>query len=611
MHGRERRPRGEPTREEAIKVEKYTKAKNDVMRARQAKVYTKETYELTAAIMVVNPDFYTVYNFRKEILLNMLSADAASAPALYAAELSLMEKSLQKNHKSYCAWAHRLWVCERGGADLRGELTLCDKFLSIDERNFHCWNYRRSVAQLACAQGIITPEHEFEFTGAKIEHNFSNYSAWHYRSVLLPLVISRRVAALAPELALLAPAAAETRVRAVVDEAFAAETERVTTAFAMEPEDQSSWLYFRWLIGQMLGLGNGYLFHPSLATAAAPAAATAADAAPPAAVGVDGSSSFESFADRRLKAAAATLMPFLPSSRIAASSFSFLLDDTSTASSSSSASGSSGATDAAALSPALQARLLTVAAPIERALTERYAAISALAAAAVTATADAKAGAGADAAPEAAAAEAEAEAPEAAAAAAAPAASVAAAAAPKPFKSLYFVSSGDDGFNSPSSTASASLDVTGVDADAIAALLTVDARAALLGSKFARLQEMVELVVSLLGIVGGESKWVPGMLATLLVALEFLSEQARALGLLAAAPGAAEALAAAAAAMPDVLAQLGAEDAAAGAAAEAEEDERVQQERRRGAVRAVLRKLGGIDPLRSGYYKDVSASLDF
>jgi len=55
--------------------------------------------------------------------------------------------------------------------------------LNFNKNSVHCWDYRR----LAAEKSQASPKEEFEFSTEKIHDNFSNYSAWHYRSKLLPL----------------------------------------------------------------------------------------------------------------------------------------------------------------------------------------------------------------------------------------------------------------------------------------------------------------------------------------------------------------------------------------------------------------------------------------
>ena len=67
----------------------------------------------------------------------------------------MTEKGLKRNHKSYCTWHHRKWTVHRYAAlfpaearrVLARELGLCGKLLDLDDRNFHCWGYRRRAPQ--------------------------------------------------------------------------------------------------------------------------------------------------------------------------------------------------------------------------------------------------------------------------------------------------------------------------------------------------------------------------------------------------------------------------------------------------------------------------------
>lgn len=84
---------------------------------------------------------------------------------------------------------------------------VCAKMLEMDERNFHCWNYRLQVVTAYLnemktrsvewsVEGLFVShqrpllERECEMALGLIKKNFSNFSAWHYRSKLMPLLKS-------------------------------------------------------------------------------------------------------------------------------------------------------------------------------------------------------------------------------------------------------------------------------------------------------------------------------------------------------------------------------------------------------------------------------------
>ena len=152
---------------------------------------------------------------------------------------------------------------------LQYELQLTDQLLNLDERNFHCWSYRRFVVGCMCgnASGEIVlsdssvlfgpqvghskQEHdhddgkerdmialetsqmqsllnsEFDFTTHKIQQNFSNGSAFHYRSKLLPHVVDSR----------------DGQTVSLADE-----LELAHNAMFTEPDDQTAWWYYDFLL---------------------------------------------------------------------------------------------------------------------------------------------------------------------------------------------------------------------------------------------------------------------------------------------------------------------------------------------------------------------------
>ncbi|XP_070810104.1 geranylgeranyl transferase type-2 subunit alpha isoform X1 [Pituophis catenifer annectens] len=213
------------------KLQQYVTVTKAIFEKRKLGQLDKEGLELSNKVLGANPDFATLWNFRRETFLHLEKEESPEEmQALCKAELAFLECCLRVNPKSYGTWHHRCWVMEHmPEPDWARELELCGKFLEIDERNFHCWDYRRFVVQ----RSKVLPEDELAFSDSLITRNFSNYSSWHYRSLLLPQLYPD------PQ-----------QQGRITEEILLKELELVQNAFFTDPNDQSAWFYHRWLLGR-------------------------------------------------------------------------------------------------------------------------------------------------------------------------------------------------------------------------------------------------------------------------------------------------------------------------------------------------------------------------
>ncbi|EED91471.1 RAB geranylgeranyl transferase [Thalassiosira pseudonana CCMP1335] len=201
---------------------------------------------LTEKMLTVNPDPSHLWNIRREMLLYLIqpssTANASPSPSSLdiQAELKLTAHCLQRNPKSYASWFHRKWSIYFTDANtmLRSELDLCAQFLQMDERNFHCWNYRRFVvALLAELEELVT--NEWDFTTSKIQDNFSNGSAFHYRSKLLSLILETRLDT---------SSSLKERHDGIQSMAREEWEHILMDAVFTEPDDQTPWWYHRFVV---------------------------------------------------------------------------------------------------------------------------------------------------------------------------------------------------------------------------------------------------------------------------------------------------------------------------------------------------------------------------
>ncbi|GAA6003834.1 hypothetical protein JCM10207_006429 [Rhodosporidiobolus poonsookiae] len=230
------------------RIQEYTALMKEVQDKAAAKDYTQEALDLTTKILSLNPEFQTGWGIRRRILLDGLlkDADAETKQRILENDLQLTNASLKLNPKNYSVWEHRKWVLETmPDADWGVEMKMVELYLEKDGRNFHSWDYRRylisSIQSLAPSEHRTKPlphpstESELAFTTRKISANFSNFSAWHYRTKMLAKLWEEKG---------WGPDAEERREK--VDQEF----ELVKQAIWSDPNDQSAWLYHRWLVGE-------------------------------------------------------------------------------------------------------------------------------------------------------------------------------------------------------------------------------------------------------------------------------------------------------------------------------------------------------------------------
>ena len=277
FHGRKKVDKTVQISEEELagirgKLEKIGRNNQILLQKRKDKEYTKETLMQTEKFSFLSPDFTTLWNYRREIMEHLFEQEELPGKLqMVADELKFLVKGIMKSPKSYTLWFQRQWTLEKGIAFekqlpeikmnseiLQNEIGLCNKMLKQDERNFHCWNYKLWVVESFLKEhtkrGLLKEkteeqiyeedqkllvESECEMALGLIKKNFSNFSAWHYRSKLMPRLHSRNGLNY-DHWDYIIPLD-------IIKSDFA----QLKHAYFTDPKDQSPWNYHEWLIQQL------------------------------------------------------------------------------------------------------------------------------------------------------------------------------------------------------------------------------------------------------------------------------------------------------------------------------------------------------------------------
>ena len=254
FHGVKKSEVKELTEEEKAKNElqlKKLKAIQDqILKIRAQNKYDQKSMEFLLKSSVLMPDYPTLWSIRKILMEQYLpTLNDDEAMEYLQKEIKSILPIMMKNPKSYLLWYHRVWSLvkcieieiKKGvplvKSVLIGEIGLCNKFFLKDDRNFHCWNYRVKILSLISIYFQNTfqkfVEDELKFTIEKITMNFSNFSAWLYRSKLIPIYFLQH------------------NIKWNTKEAldfFKDDLDLIKKAIYTDPKDQSPWNYLSWII---------------------------------------------------------------------------------------------------------------------------------------------------------------------------------------------------------------------------------------------------------------------------------------------------------------------------------------------------------------------------
>ncbi|KAL9620677.1 MAG: hypothetical protein Q9160_004813 [Pyrenula sp. 1 TL-2023] len=211
-------------------IETYRRIVEDVNTQVQREEYTPELLQKTAELLKANPEYYTIWNYRRRIYSHEFETltrrhqegDIKKEDKedqildIIKLDLQFLFPLMLKFPKCYWIWNHRLWLLEQATVRLppavarrfwEEELGLVGKMLSRDNRNFHGWGYRRRVVERleSAALDVNTEEKErlqnrsmakdeFDYTTRMIKSSLSNFSAWHNRSKLILRMLDEQAA---------------------------------------------------------------------------------------------------------------------------------------------------------------------------------------------------------------------------------------------------------------------------------------------------------------------------------------------------------------------------------------------------------------------------------
>ncbi|NXG00761.1 PTAR1 protein, partial [Sakesphorus luctuosus] len=183
---------------------------NKLLLYRQRKQWLNkdELIDITCTLLLLNPDFTTAWNVRKELIL--------SGTLNPLKDLHLGKLALTKFPKSPETWIHRRWVLQQliqenslpslatkgnlGAAPVerihrlvQEEMNVCSEAAGRYPSNYNAWSHRIWVLQHLAKLTVKVLLDELSSTKYWVSMHVSDHSGFHYRQFLLNALIGRTV----------------------------------------------------------------------------------------------------------------------------------------------------------------------------------------------------------------------------------------------------------------------------------------------------------------------------------------------------------------------------------------------------------------------------------
>ncbi|EJS42900.1 ram2p [Saccharomyces arboricola H-6] len=132
--------------------------------------------ELTSHVIDVAPAFYTIWNYRFNIIRHMVTESDDSVSYLNK-ELDWLDEITLNNPKNYQIWSYRQSLLKlHPSPSFKRELPVLKLMIDDDSKNYHVWSYRKW-----CCLFFNDFQHELAYTTDLIESDIYNNSAWTHR----------------------------------------------------------------------------------------------------------------------------------------------------------------------------------------------------------------------------------------------------------------------------------------------------------------------------------------------------------------------------------------------------------------------------------------------